>query len=177
MKNQEIESSNCCNRHTYGSPFIPLRKPGRIATDNLGFTLIELLVVVAILGVLAALAMPAYNHFVDSAKSARCESEIRTLDKDITAYLIDKGVLPTSLNQINRGNLKDPWGNPYVYTNLSIDGSVPFVDFSGNDLNDDYDLFSKGSNGLSTGDLGDNDSLDDVVRYGNGGSVGVGKFF
>jgi general secretion pathway protein G len=177
MKTQEINSSSCRNKRTYGSLFNTLHKPGIMVSRNVGFTLIELLVIVAIIGILVIIATPIYSQFMNSAKSARCAADIRILDKEITGYQIDKGILPDNLNQIHRANFKDPWGNPYVYTNLTIVGSVPFVDFSGTDLNDDFDLYSKGSNGVSTGDLGDSDSLDDVVRYGNGGSVGLGKFF
>ncbi|MDD2338571.1 MAG: prepilin-type N-terminal cleavage/methylation domain-containing protein [Geobacteraceae bacterium] len=177
MKNQVNDLFKPCNRLTHDSTVVPLRKAGLIVRGNAGFTLVELIVVFAILGVLALLSIPVYIHFVDNAKCSRTIAEIRTLDKDITAYILDKGVLPDNLDMINRANLLDPWGNHYVYTNLSIVGSVPYQDFLDQDMNKDYDLYSKGKNGITTGDLDDDISLDDIVRSGDGGSVGLGMLF
>ena len=49
-----------------------------------GFTLIELLVVVAIIGILAAVGVVAYNGYTSGAKKAKCMSDHKTLVKFIT---------------------------------------------------------------------------------------------
>jgi len=125
--------------------------------------MVELIVVVAIIAILAAIAMPAYDKIKNKAREVRAMEEIRGIDKAISAFLIDNGKLPTS----GELHLKaDPWGNAYVY---EAPGRMGFLQ----PLNDDYDLYSTGANGQR----GPADSIDDddIARAGNGAFVGLGK--
>lgn len=54
-----------------------------------GFTLIELLVVVAILGVLAAVAIPNVAKFVGSGNLAAAQTEAATVNTALGAYFAD----------------------------------------------------------------------------------------
>jgi general secretion pathway protein G len=140
--------------------------------DNRGFTLVELLVVIVIIGVLAAIAIPAFFTYMETAKAKRCAAEIRTLEKDIEAYVIDRGTIPASLGDIGRNTLLDPWGRPYRYLNKSLGGGTPLQDFILQDLNAEFDLYSLGPDGASAQAYADPSSMDDIVRSGDGGFVG-----
>jgi general secretion pathway protein G len=147
------------------------------ALDCRGFTLVELIVVSAILGVLAVMAFPSYSAYMKSVKESRCMAEIRMLEKDIGAYTIDKNVLPDSLADIGRADLRDPWGRPYVYLKIAGGGGVtPYKDLLNKPFNTDFDLYSKGEDGNSTETLvGDPpENMDDIIRT-EGGYVGLGQ--
>jgi general secretion pathway protein G len=146
----------------------------RPCLNSLGFTLVELLVCVVILGVLATMVVPAFSSLVNNAKISRCKSELRNLEKDVIAYFIDRGVMPNDLTVINRGTLRDPWGHLYQYANFA-NGDPPRLNQFLLNLNSEFDLFSVGKDGLSQQNITDANSLDDIVRAGDGGWVGLAE--
>ena len=140
-----------------------------------GFSFVELIVIVAILGVLVIISIPGYGKFVERARVSRCSTEIRVLERDINAYFIEHDSLPGSLNDIGRGDLRDPWGKLYRYLNIADGGAPQRADGPFEDLNADFDLYSVGPDGSSLPDITQTVSHDDVVRAGEGAWVGLGK--
>ncbi len=70
------------------------------------FTLIELLIVVAIIGILAAIAVPNFLNAQVRAKTARARSDIRTMENTAMTYIIDTGRRPIDCD--------DPGGGEYL---------------------------------------------------------------
>ncbi|VAW72297.1 hypothetical protein MNBD_GAMMA12-1701 [hydrothermal vent metagenome] len=62
-----------------------------------GFTLIELMIVVAIIGILAAIAIPAYNDYTARSQVTEPISLLSGLKTPVAEYYHDRGSLPASL--------------------------------------------------------------------------------
>src|SRR5437867_9356979 len=117
-----------------------------------GFTLIELLIVVAIIGIIAAIAIPNLINAIDRGKQKATMAAIRVLGSAVEMYAVDNNTYPRiatyaglpSLIQptyIKSAPVSDSWNHPYVFQGDTANGA-------------DYTLISYAKDGLASAATG-----------------------
>jgi type II secretion system protein G len=73
-----------------------------------GFTLIELLIVVAIIGIIAAIAIPNLLNAIDRGKQKRTMADLRSIGTAVETYSIDNNEYPTVATPADLATVLEP---------------------------------------------------------------------
>jgi len=109
-------------------------------TIQKGFTLIELMIVVAIIGILAAIAIPAYQDYTVRAQVSEGMSLASAVKASVAERFADTGAWPADLDAIGLDTANPPSGK-YVGS-VNVDNGTVQIQYNGPQAN--VDAFTAG---------------------------------
>jgi type II secretion system protein G len=132
--------------------------------NSKGFTLIELLIVVAIIGIIAAIAIPNLLNAIDRGKQKRTMADIRSIGTAIETYSIDNNDYPIAADMATLAPLIQP---VYIRTAPQQDGWSNA--FTVTAIVSEYTVCSPGKAGTGACTAtGSTNSFDDGITFVNG---------
>jgi type IV pilus assembly protein PilA len=113
-------------------------------TNQQGFTLIELMIVVAIIGILAAVAIPAYQDYTIRAKVTEVLSVAAAAKTSVSEYYSSIGIMPSGsalsdASGVNTNTVQSTYISAIVFTSTATVGTLTYTL---DNLNSDIDADS-----------------------------------
>src|SRR4029434_2980107 len=94
--------------------------PSRVNKANSGFTLIELLLVVAIIGLLAAIAIPTFMAYRTRAIDTQMKSDFKNAAMAMESYFAEFKIYPASVGSIYTAGYRQTNGIALVISVTSL---------------------------------------------------------
>ncbi|WP_105902269.1 pilin [Vibrio gangliei] len=108
-----------------------------------GFTLIELMIVVAVIGVLAAIAMPQYQKYVAKSEVASVLATLTGAKTNVEAYAVSYGEFPASGTESDLGIPSMNLGSAAFAPDSATSGATGSISFTFKDVPDASNLTAK----------------------------------
>jgi len=93
-------------------------------SNRAGFTLIELMIVVAIIGILAAIAMPIYTHYIYRSRQLEAKTLLMTLKTEQEQWRAENQTYTTTLSNLVESNQMSASAKWYKLTIPSADSTA-----------------------------------------------------
>jgi type II secretion system protein G len=107
-----------------------------------GFTLIELLIVVAIIGIIAAIAIPNLLNAINRGRQKRTMADMRSIATAIESYQVDFNRYPTGVTDAQVTTMNDYLTPTYIKKMPNVDGwNQPLCAYA---TGDSYTVWSPG---------------------------------
>ena len=129
-----------------------------------GFTLIELLVVVAIIGIIAAIAIPNLLNAIDRSKQKRTMADMRSVGTACEEYSIDNNFYPVQTSQGAVSGISTNLTPTYIKVVPTVDGWNWNIQYGSTTGGSAYTVRSLGKDGAKNGNSGQtNDFNCDII--------------
>ncbi len=139
-----------------------------------GFTLIELLIVVAIIGIIAAIAIPNLLNAIDRGKQKRTMADIRSVGTAVESYAVDLNFYPRNLTYGSVSSTLATHVEPtFTREVAAIDGWGGDLSYGSDTLGTEYSVrsFAKDHAKSTSGNTGQTTDFDCDIIYMIGGFV------
>jgi general secretion pathway protein G len=119
-----------------------------------GFTLIELLIVVAIIGIIAAIAIPNLLNAIDRSKQKRTMADMRSVGTACEEYSIDNNFYPVQTTQGDVSGIAANLTPTYIKVVPTVDGWNWNIQYGSAAGGSGYTVRSLGKDGTKNGNSG-----------------------